>query len=543
MNLQSVFFAVAFSAGLNAGVAAHRAPDEVLTLWPGDAPGVSQARGPEHKVEGRPRPFFQITDIASPTLEMYLAPADKRNGAAVLVCPGGGLQRLAYEHEGLEVAEWLNSVGLTACVLKYRVPAPAQTGLIDAQRAMGLFRANAAKWQIDPKSIGFIGFSAGGEIGAWLITHSKERAYDAVDRFDQQSCRPDFAGLIYSGGLLQMGGVGGLKVGIATNLNNSTPPVFIAHAFDDASENSLQLALALKRAHVPTEFHLYHEGAHGFGARETGLPVGGWKQRFVAWLGALGHLDAMQVRSFSAEISAALSTGNTPVSFATKWPNGTLADAYAIQRRVVQAQSDVAMAGYTGAGTAAAGNDAPLTGVLFKNGRLEAAPDLKIERSVNERIVIKPGIGYVMGVDFSFEIPTDAHARDAVAAIVPVVELPRSIHSPGQAADPRDLVSANLGCARYIVGQRFAPGATAQRAWKSSLRRDGALLNETTVESPEGRQWHELRIILNQLTAQGHVIREGDLIICGGPGKRQPGEAGKYEARFGDLGKISFEVR
>ena len=242
MNLHNVLLAIAFSAAaLNASAAAHRPPDEVLPLWPGAAPGVSQARGPEHKVEGRPRPFFQITDITSPALEVYLAPADKRNGTAILVCPGGGLQRLAYEHEGLEVAEWLNSAGWTACVLKYRVPAPAQTGLIDAQRAMGLIRAIADKWHIDPKSPGFIGFSAGGEIGAWLITHSKERAYEAVDGSDQQPCRPDFAGLIYSGGLLQAGGVGGLKSGIATNLNRSLPPVFLAHAFDDASENSFRL--------------------------------------------------------------------------------------------------------------------------------------------------------------------------------------------------------------------------------------------------------------------------------------------------------------
>lgn len=542
-NRRRVLLALAFSAAaLNPSAAAHRPPDEVVTLWPGTAPGVSQARGPERKVEGRPRPFFQITDIASPALEVYLAPAEKRNGAAILVCPGGGLQRLAYEHEGLEVAEWLNSVGLTACVLKYRVPAPAQTGLIDAQRAMGLIRANAGRWHIDPHSLGFIGFSAGGEIGAWLITHSKARAYEAVDAADQHSCRPDFAGLIYSGGLLQAGGAGGLKSGIATNLNRSLPPVFLAHAFDDASENSLQLALALKRAEVPTEFHLFHEGAHGFGVRETGLPLSEWKRRFVAWLDALGHLDAPRVRSLSAEIGAALRAGNTPVAFAEKWPDGTLADAYAIQRRVVRAtRSDVAVAGYKGA--SAPGLATPLTGVLFQSGRLEATPDLKIERAAAERFTIEPKVGYIMGVDFSFQIPTDAHARDAVVAIVPVVELPRTYESSGGAPDPRDRVSANLGSTRYLVGQRLAPGASDPKIWKVSLRRDGRRPHETTGEPAAGGRWHELRVILNQLTARGQVIREGDLIICGGPGRGQPGEPGKYEARFGDLGTITFEVR
>ena len=334
--------------------------------------------------------------------------------------------------------------------------------------------------------------------------------------------------------MLQAGGVGGLKAGIATNLNSSVPPVFLAHAFDDGSENSLQLALALKRAEVPTEFHLFHEGVHGFGPRETGLPVGSWKQRFVAWLDALGQLDAPQVRSLSSETSGALRAGTRPLPFAGKWPKGTLADAYAVQRRVVRAtRSDAAVAGYKRAGASAPKLDAPLTGVLFKSGRLEATPDLRIERAANEKIVIETKIGYVMGVDFSFDIPTDAHAhahaRDAGAAIVPVVELPHTYESSGGVTDPRDWVSANLGSARYIVGRRFSLGVAGPENWKSSLRCDGKLLNETTGQQAADNQ--------------GHVIREGDLIVCDGPGKSQSGQSGRYEARFGDLETITFEVR
>jgi 2-keto-4-pentenoate hydratase/acetyl esterase/lipase len=526
---------------------AARPPDETLTLWPGTPPGVSRATGPEKKLEGRPRPFFQLTDIATPTLEVFHAPGEKRTGTAVLVVPGGGMQRLAYEHEGLEVAEWLNSVGVSAFVLKYRVPAPAFTGMIDAQRAMGLIRSHAGKWQIDPASLGFMGFSAGGEIGAWLITHPSGRAYEAVDAADQQSCRPDFAALIYSGGLLQRGG--GIKDPIATNLNQSLPPMFLAHAFDDAAENSLQLALALKRANVPTEFHLFHEGAHGFGARDTSVPASEWKHRFIAWLGALGHLDAPPVRSLAAGTMTALKSGDTPPAFANHWPQGTLADAHAVQRRVIRVlRTEDRVAGYKGAGASAAaqtalGIEAPLTGVLFRSGRIEAGPDLKIERGAGESIVVETEIGYVMGVDFSFAVPTADHARDAVAAIVPVIELPRSYAGHGGTPDARNMVAANIGSARYIVGQPIAPGTTDPNTWRISLRRDGELLHETTGDSAKGGQWHNLLSILNQLTAQGHIIREGDLIICGALGKVHPGEPGQYEARFGDAATLTFEVR
>lgn len=548
MNWRHGFALIGLLAvGLLAGECPARTPDEVLTLWPGTPPGVSQAKGPERKVEGRPRPFFQLTEIATPKLEVFRAPSGQANGTAVLVVPGGGLQRLAYEHEGLEVAEWLNTQGITAFVLKYRVPAPAQTGLIDAQRAMGLIRAGAAKWQVDPEAVGFAGFSAGGEIGAWLITHVSERAYERVDAADDQSSRPDFAGLIYSGGLTQRGG--GLKDGIATNLNRALPPIYLAHAFDDASENSLQLALALKRAGVPTEFHLFHEGAHGFGARDTGGAVGSWKQQFITWSAAHGFQDAMPLRTLARDSLTAIAAGEAPPSFASRDPKGTLADAYTVQRRIVRAtQATDRVKGYKGAGASAAaqkalGIDVPLTGVLFNSGRLEARPDLVIERAAGETIVVETEIGYVMGVDFSFAVPTDAHTRDAVAEIVPVIELPRSYQAPGAMPDARDLVASNVGSARYIVGKSLKPGATDPNAWKIALRRDGALLHETTGDSAHGGQWHNLRSILNQVTAQGHVIRAGDIIICGALGKVQPGEPGKYEARFGDVETISFEVR
>ena len=138
------FDLVGLLAALIGFTAWAREPDLVLPLWPGTPPGETRARGEEHRVEGRPRPFYQLTDISAPSLVVFHAPPEKRNGTAVLVCPGGGMQRLAYEHEGLEVAAWLNSLGVTAGVLKYRVPSPAQTAAMDAQRALGLMRAHAA---------------------------------------------------------------------------------------------------------------------------------------------------------------------------------------------------------------------------------------------------------------------------------------------------------------------------------------------------------------------------------------------------------------
>ncbi len=392
-----------------------------------------------------------------------------------------------------------------------------------------------------------MGFSAGGEIGAWLITHSSGREYEAVDAADQQSCRPDFAGLIYSGGLIQRGGV--IKDGIATNLNRSLPPVFMAHAFDDASENSLQFAVALKRAGVPTEFHLFHEGAHGFGARDTGVAAGSWRQQFITWSAAYGFQDPLPLRTLAGDSLAALAEGKAPPVFVSREPKGTLADAYTVQRRIVRAiRATDRVKGYKGAGASAAaqqslGIDAPLVGVLFSGGRLEARTDLVIERGHDAPIVVETEIGYVMGVDFSFTVPTDAHARDAVAEIVPVIELPRSYDASGAAPDARNLVASNAGSARYIVGKSIKPETTDPDSWPISLKRDGEVLHETTGANAHGGQWRNLRLILNQITAQGHVIRAGDLIICGALGKVQPGEPGKYEARFGELEAISFEVR
>src|SRR3954464_3104484 len=235
-------------------------PTETFTIWPAVPPGQSSARGEEKKVEGRPRPFYQITDVSKPTVSVFLPPKERRLGTALLILPGGGLQRLAIESEGLEVANWAVAPGLAAFLVKYRVPAPAITGAMDGQRALSLIRARAKEWEIDPDSIGAIGFSAGGEIAAWMVTHHSPRCYEAIDATDSVSCRPDFVAMIYPGGLTA-GNSGTIKEPLASKIDGNSPPMFFVHASDDAAENSLAYALALKKARVPVEVHIYRDGA------------------------------------------------------------------------------------------------------------------------------------------------------------------------------------------------------------------------------------------------------------------------------------------
>ena len=173
-------------------------PSETINLWPSIAPGETGNIGPERILPNRPRPFDQIDNVSVPTLAIFHPPADKRTGTGVLVIPGGGLDRLAIETEGYEVAQWLNEHGITAFMLKYRVPRRTpgpgwRVGVQDAQRAMGLIRAHAAEWKVDPDAIGAIGFSAGAEINVRLsVLHAEPRQYPRVDAADDLSSRPDF---------------------------------------------------------------------------------------------------------------------------------------------------------------------------------------------------------------------------------------------------------------------------------------------------------------------------------------------------------------
>lgn len=266
--------------------------DEPIPLWLNGAPG---AAGKEPN------------DI--PTLTPFFPPKEKATGAAVIVCPGGGYSHLA-DHEGRPVAEWLNTLGVTAFVLKYRLgpryhhPAP----LLDAARAIRTVRARAAEWQLDPNRIGILGFSAGGHLASTIGTHFDSGKADAVDRIERVSSRPDLMILIYPVITMREFAHAGSKrmllgenasedlVKLLSNdeqVTNETPAAFLVHTADDPGvpvENSLRFAEALRKARVPVEIHVYEHGPHGFGLGAKDPILTTWPQRCAEWLRMHGFI-------------------------------------------------------------------------------------------------------------------------------------------------------------------------------------------------------------------------------------------------------------
>jgi acetyl esterase/lipase len=265
-----------------------------LPLWPKVAPGAQTATGPEGDAttekDGTPggKRVIRMGNVSTPTLTLY-APKGNNTGAAVLVFPGGGYRILAFDLEGTEVCDWLNTLGVNCILVKYRVPQPgpfpkSTAPLADAQRAVGMVRQHAAEWHIDPNKIGVLGFSAGGHLAALISTHFAQRVYDPVDEADKLSCRPDFTVLIYPAYLVSPEQNFALNPEMQPNAQ--TPPTFLAQAEDDPVhvENVLMYFLALKNAKVPAELHVYAEGGHGYGLRRTAMPVTSWPKEAGTWL-------------------------------------------------------------------------------------------------------------------------------------------------------------------------------------------------------------------------------------------------------------------
>jgi acetyl esterase/lipase len=263
-----------------------------MPIWPGAVPDESANMPAEHDapdghlVAGRP--YVRLTDVSRPTITLYKAQGQNTR-AAVLVFPGGGYKVLSMDMEGTEVCQWLNSAGVNCILLKYRVPdtgpyPKSPAALEDAQRAMGLVREHAAQWGIDPKRVGAMGFSAGAHLAAALSNHYEQRLYAPVDAADQESCRPDFAVVIYPGYLALA------EKDFAPNADiqptAQTPPTFLLQAEDDPvhAENSIVYFLELKKAGVPAELHVYAQGGHGYGLRKTGLPISHWPDLVITWL-------------------------------------------------------------------------------------------------------------------------------------------------------------------------------------------------------------------------------------------------------------------
>ncbi len=279
----------------------NAAPLAPINLWPGQPPGDKAELPPEQDTTGADgravggKSVVRLGNVSKPTLTIYPAAAEKATGAAVIICPGGGYNILAYDLEGEEVAQWLNSIGVTAGLLKYRVPkrpdrerydAPLQ----DAQRALGLLRSRAGDLKLNAKRIGIMGFSAGGHLSAVACAAGSKRTYEKIDAADETSCRPDFLMLIYPAYLVKTDFP---VLAPEVMVGPESPPAFLVHAGNDPIPvaGTVNYYLALQQAKVSAELHVYAEGGHGYGLRRTADPITGWPELAEKWLRGLKLLD------------------------------------------------------------------------------------------------------------------------------------------------------------------------------------------------------------------------------------------------------------
>jgi acetyl esterase/lipase len=289
-----------FVVGFVFVVSTMAASPDFVPLFSKGVPGGKLNVGPEkdtttpkdNLIAGRP--VVRTGNVTEPSLAFYAAPAATNSGATVIVFPGGGYRILALDLEGTEICEWLNSIGVNAALVKYRVPEPDsvpryQGPLQDAQRAVSYVRSHAEEWHLDAGKIGVLGFSAGGHLAALASTAFDKRTYDAQDKMDEASCRPDFEILIYPGYLAAGENLDTLPPEVI--VKPDTPPAFLVQTEDDGVhvECSLVYYKALKNAKVPVEMHLFSNGGHGYGMRaDPSKPVTGWPKLAEAWMKSRG---------------------------------------------------------------------------------------------------------------------------------------------------------------------------------------------------------------------------------------------------------------
>ena len=283
-------------------VASHpQTNNEIIELWPNGLPAGSVKLNAEQvdklKAEEAKHPEGHKLYVESPSLTVYRAPELKANGCAVVICPGGGYQILAWKHEGLELAEWFNSIGVTAFVLKYRVPRRAPDKIHwepmqDVQRAIRVVRKNAKSYNVDPKRIGVLGFSAGGHLTVMSGVQFDTKCYEPKDAADKESARPDFICPIYAAYLGEAYKDNAAELGSLVTVTPQTPPTFMAVTWDDSFRGA-QAALLfskLKEHNVSAELHAYSTGGHGYGIRESENPVSKWHHHLESWLKISGFL-------------------------------------------------------------------------------------------------------------------------------------------------------------------------------------------------------------------------------------------------------------
>jgi endo-1,4-beta-xylanase len=253
-------------------------------LWPHGAPGSEGQTGKE-LVQPRDatHAYIRLSGINNPSVLVYLPPKEKATGAAVVIAPGGGHSFLAMDVEGYEIVDWLNAHGIAGFILKYRLAREPNShytvighAFPDSERAVRLVRSRAKEWGVDPARIGFMGFSAGGELAALMETRYETGSPEAADPIDRVSARPDFSLIIYPG----------FRLDEISSVPKDAPPAFLACATDDPGHvvTTANLYLLLQKNKVPAEMHLYEKGGHGFGMRDKGAAVTHWNDRLLDWL-------------------------------------------------------------------------------------------------------------------------------------------------------------------------------------------------------------------------------------------------------------------
>jgi len=255
---------------------------ELIYLWPGKVPGEMKEKQPPVIDTARRDDVLRYAEVTDPSIEAWPADPKLNNGAAVIVCPGGGYRILAWDKEGTEIAAWLNGLGYSAFVLQYRIPDKKEGALQDAQRALRVVKQSALKYKIDPDKVGIMGFSAGGSLSARTSILFTKKTYPTVDAADSLPCRPAFAMLIYPA-YLDQGENRSLTPEL--QLTQETPPIFIFQTADDTYGNSaLVITTALRDAKLPVELHYLATGGHGYGLRPVNLAAITWPQLAETWL-------------------------------------------------------------------------------------------------------------------------------------------------------------------------------------------------------------------------------------------------------------------
>jgi acetyl esterase/lipase len=282
------------------------AQQKTMNLWPEGIPGLVLTDSYIEKSTTSEGLITRFEKTTNPVIYIYLPPKEKATGTAVLICPGGGYTALAFAHEGNAIASWLNDNGIAGIILKYRLPSDlimkdkSIGPLQDAQEAMRIIRRNAASWNIDPKKVGVIGFSAGGHLASTLSTHYADNVYEVPDTV---SARPDFSLLIYpvitmdasfthAGSRKNLLGDNPSDAAIKSfsnelQVNEKTPPAFMVHAANDQSvpvKNSIVYFEQLVKFKIPSELHIFQKGGHGFGLGGSKDTQSAWPGLCISWL-------------------------------------------------------------------------------------------------------------------------------------------------------------------------------------------------------------------------------------------------------------------